>query len=67
METPLRSLVKAMFWQALGLVSMAAVGLLVTGSLALGGTLAALNAAIGFALYLAYERVWTGIRWGRHD
>jgi len=33
---------------------------------ALGGAMAFVNAAMGFALYLVYERIWARISWGRH-
>ncbi|WP_305969475.1 MULTISPECIES: DUF2061 domain-containing protein [unclassified Mameliella] len=66
METRARTLVKSVLWTALGLVMMAGVGLAFTGSLALGGGMAVVNAVIGFLSYLVYERVWSGIRWGRH-
>ena len=65
METRTRTVAKALGWQVLGLVMMALVGAVVTGSVALGGTLAALNAALGLLCYVAYERVWAHIRWGR--
>ena len=66
METRARTLVKSVLWTLLGLVVMAVVGFAFTGSLVVGGGMAAINAALGFLTYLAYERVWAGIRWGRH-
>ena len=66
METRARTLVKSVLWTALGLVVMAGGGLAFTGSLAVGGGMAVVNAVIGFLSYLVYERVWSGIRWGRH-
>lgn len=66
METRKRSLVKALVWNLLGLAVMALVGLAATGSAAVGGAMAVVNTAIGFVLYLLYERLWAGIRWGRH-
>lgn len=67
METRRRSLVKAVLWNLLGLVSMSVVGYLATGSLGAGGAMAAINTAIGFTLYVVYERFWAGISWGRVD
>jgi uncharacterized membrane protein len=67
METRRRTLVKAVFWQVLGLSVMALVGWAVTGSAALGGTLAAINTAVGFVSYILYERLWARIGWGRRD
>lgn len=66
METRRRSVVKALIWNVMGLVMMTLVGLLATGSVALGGVVALVNTAIGLALYIVYERVWAGISWGRH-
>ncbi|MEX0347925.1 MAG: DUF2061 domain-containing protein [Paracoccaceae bacterium] len=66
METRQRSVVKAVLWNLMGLAMMTLVGLVATGSAAIGGTLALVNTAIGFTMYLVYERVWAGIRWGRN-
>jgi len=65
METRTRSLVKALIWNIIGLASMVLVGFLATGSVALGGAMALINTAIGFTLYLVYERLWSRVRWGR--
>ncbi|NBD30599.1 MAG: DUF2061 domain-containing protein [Alphaproteobacteria bacterium] len=65
METPRRSLLKAVIWNVIGLLCMSLVGLVMTGSVALGGAMAVVNTALGFCLYLLYERVWARIRWGR--
>ncbi|MCB1367909.1 MAG: DUF2061 domain-containing protein [Rhodobacteraceae bacterium] len=64
MDSKRRSIAKAVIWQAIGLFSMTLIGFLITGSAWSGGTMALVNAAIGLALYLAYERVWARIRWG---
>ena len=65
METRLRSIVKAVIWNLIGLTVMALVGIMVTGSLAAGGIMAVINTLIGLTTYFLYERVWAGIRWGR--
>ncbi len=65
METRRRSVLKAVIWNVIGLMTMSFVGLLATGSLALGGKLAVVNTALGLTMYVAYERIWAGIRWGR--
>ena len=65
METRLRSIVKAVIWNLIGLAVMAVVGLVVTGSLTAGGLMAVINTAIGFTTYVLYERVWSRIGWGR--
>ena len=65
METAKRSVLKAVLWNVLGLLSMTGTGLLLTGSATLGGTLAVLNTLIGFISYVGYERLWARISWGR--
>ncbi|MCT4556031.1 MAG: DUF2061 domain-containing protein [Pelagimonas sp.] len=66
METRARSLVKTVIWVLLGLVMMAIVGFVLTGSLFTSSAMALINSALGFVSYLIYERIWAGIRWGRH-
>ncbi|MBU3036333.1 DUF2061 domain-containing protein [Tritonibacter mobilis] len=66
METRGRSLVKAVVWNVIGLISMTVAGFVATGSFSAGGLMAGINTALGFTTYLIYERVWAGIRWGRH-
>ncbi|MBO9435263.1 DUF2061 domain-containing protein [Ruegeria sp. R13_0] len=66
METRRRSVVKPLIWNVMGLVMMTLVGLIATGSVAVGGVVALVNTAIGLTLYIVYERVWAGISWGRH-
>lgn len=65
METRARTLVKAFLWNAIGLAVMSLVGLVMTGSAAVGGAMAVINTAIGLTTYVLYERVWANIRWGR--
>ncbi len=66
MDTRRRSLLKAVIWNLIGLISMVLVGYVATGSMALGGIIAIVNAVLGLACYLIYERVWNEIRWGRN-
>jgi len=66
METRRRSLVKALIWNLIGLATMAIVGFVATGSVAVGGTMALINATLGLSMYVFYERIWAHIRWGRH-
>ncbi|SIO55840.1 Uncharacterized membrane protein [Rhodovulum sp. ES.010] len=65
METQQRTVVKAILWNVLGLLTMSLVGLALTGSAALGGVMAIANTAVGLVCYILYERVWSRIRWGR--
>lgn len=66
MDTRRRSVVKAVVWNVIGLAVMTIIGLIATGSAAIGGTLAVINTAIGLTMYVLYERVWAGIQWGRN-
>ena len=66
METRVRTLVKSLVWTLIGVLVMAGVGFVFTGSLAIGSGMAVINAGLGFVTYLIYERVWASIAWGRH-
>ncbi|HCP81149.1 MAG TPA: hypothetical protein DIT67_06015 [Octadecabacter sp.] len=65
MDTPKRTITKAIIWNLIGLATMALVGLIATGSLAVGGAMALVNAALGLSMYVIYERVWNRVAWGR--
>jgi uncharacterized membrane protein len=65
MESLKRTLVKAVVWAAIGLLSMILVGAGFTGSIKLGGWMAVTNSVIGLLAYVLYERVWSQINWGR--
>lgn len=64
MESKKRSLAKAVSWQLIGLVSMAVLGELFTGSFFAGSELALTSCAFGFVMYILHERVWAAVRWG---
>ncbi len=65
METRQRTVVKAVLWNLIGLATMGGVGLLATGSVALGGGIALINTVLGLICYVLYERLWQRIGWGR--
>lgn len=65
METTRRAIAKAACWQLIGLAVMTLVGYLFTGSVSAGGRLAATSAATGMLCYVAHEKVWARIGWGR--
>ena len=62
-----RLLVKALTWQAMGLVVMSLIGLAFTGSLQAGGGIAISGTIIGFANYILHEKIWERIPWGLND
>lgn len=64
-ETPLRSIVKAATWQALGLITMTLMAFLITGDIAAASGLALSAAITGFLFFILHERIWARISWGR--
>lgn len=65
MESPTRTIAKAVSWQTLGLLSMTLIGYLFTGSVMAAGSLAVVTTVIGAICYVLHERVWNRISWGR--
>jgi uncharacterized membrane protein len=66
MDTRKRTFVKAIIWNLIGLSVMMLVGFVATGSFAIGGAMAVVNASIGLTSYVLYERVWDRVHWGRN-
>lgn len=67
MESPSRTIAKAVSWQLLGLLSMTLIGCAFTGSVAAAGSLAIITTIIGAVCYVFHERAWNRIAWGRID
>lgn len=65
MESRTRSIVKAISWQLVGLVTMTLLAFVATGDLAAAGGLALGAAGLGFVCFILHERVWAHIAWGR--
>ncbi|MGF1622469.1 MAG: DUF2061 domain-containing protein [Rhodomicrobiaceae bacterium] len=65
MDRPVRTVAKAISWQALGLITMTAITYAITGSVAEGGLIAVVGAITGMFSFILHERVWTRISWGR--
>lgn len=66
MDTRARTLTKALIWNAIGFAIMSIVGFLATGSFAVGGVMALVNTGLGLSMYVAYERIWERVEWGRN-
>lgn len=66
MDTRKRTIAKALIWNVIGLFTMIVVGFIATGSFAIGGAMAVVNAVLGLSMYVIYERVWDRVHWGRH-
>lgn len=67
MESPLRSLTKAVTWQLIGLITMTTLAFIATGDLASAGGLALGAAITSFFFFFLHERVWALIPWGRRS
>jgi uncharacterized membrane protein len=67
MDSRRRLWAKALTWQIFGLFSMTALGVVFTGSLAVGGYFALTAAALGLICFVIHERVWARVSWGREQ
>lgn len=65
METKQRTIVKAVLWALIGVVSMSGVGFVVTGSWGASSSMALVNTIVGLTSYVIYERLWASVCWGR--
>lgn len=64
MDSPKRTIAKALTWQVSGLVSMTVLGLIFTGSVGQGAALAGTSALVGLICYVLHERAWARVGWG---
>ncbi|MBC7280834.1 DUF2061 domain-containing protein [Hoeflea sp.] len=64
MDSNLRTIVKAVTWQALGLATTSLLAWFYTGSVlgALGFALS--TSATGLAFFVVHERIWARVHWG---
>ena len=65
MDTKGRTLAKTLTWQTCGLLMMAILGYVTTGSLTAAGGLAVASTVFGTISYILHERLWARIGWGR--
>ncbi|MEO0683293.1 MAG: DUF2061 domain-containing protein [Pseudomonadota bacterium] len=65
MDSPKRTLVKALTWQGCGLIVMSLLGYAMTGSWEAAGGYSLGAAALGLATFVLHERLWNRIAWGR--
>ena len=64
MESKLRTIAKALTWQALGLTVTGALAWFHTGNMATALSFALTTAASGLAFFIVHERLWARVRWG---
>ena len=67
MDTHSRTLAKAATWQTAGLIMMAGLGYLFTGSFVQGGALALTSCILSLGSYILHERLWAQVGWGRQS
>jgi uncharacterized membrane protein len=65
-DTPLRSLAKAVSWRVTGTVDTFIISWLITGQLLLASGIALTEILTKVFLFWAHERVWNRINWQRH-
>ena len=65
-DTPLRSLVKAVSWRVTGTVDTFIISWLITGQVLLASGIALTEILTKIFLFWAHERVWNKINWQRH-
>lgn len=64
-ETHTRSVLKAVSWRTLGTLDTFAISLIMTGRVALAGSIAGLEIVTKIAWYYLHERCWAAVGWGR--
>ena len=64
-ETAIRSVAKTLSWRITGSLATFGISFLITGNLAISGTIAIIQITVNTLLYFVHERIWNKIRWGR--
>ena len=65
METPRRSLAKAISWRTLATVITTAIALAMTGEWEFAATIGVADTFTKFFIYFGHERLWNRIPFGR--
>jgi uncharacterized membrane protein len=66
-ETAWRSLVKAYSYRCCGTLTTIVISYAITGQLVISLGIGAVEMIIKPFVYWMHERVWSRIKWGRHD
>jgi len=64
-ESPQRSLAKAVSWRITGSLDTFLISWLITGQTHLAAGITAVELATKISLYWLHERVWLKVKWGR--
>lgn len=67
METNKRSIVKTITWRLTGSGATFLISLLISGNVAMAGTIAVIQLVANTILYYAHERIWNKFKWGREN
>ncbi|MEJ8473439.1 DUF2061 domain-containing protein [Roseibium algae] len=65
MDTTKRTLLKAVTWQLLGLITVTALSYPATGSLWAAMALALSASVTGFVAFFIHEKIWNRVSWGQ--
>ena len=64
-EKPIRSVVKAMSWRAIGSLDTLMISWFATGDLKTASSIASIDLFTKMILYFFHERVWNALKWGK--
>jgi uncharacterized membrane protein len=64
-DTTKRTVTKTMTWRVVGTASTFFVSYLVTGSWSVSSGIAIIQMFVNTILYLAHEKAWNVVRWGK--
>lgn len=65
MDTNTRSLVKTVTWRLTGSGATFGISWLISGDIAIAGTIAVIQIVANTLLYYVHERIWNTVKWGR--
>ena len=65
METNKRSLVKTISWRITGSTATFGISYMISGNIAIAGTIAMIQLVANTVLYFAHERIWNRVKWGQ--
>ena len=65
MDTNTRSLVKTVTWRLTGSGATFGISWLISGDIAIAGTIAVVQIVANTVLYYVHERIWNTVKWGR--
>ena len=65
MDTNTRSLLKTVTWRLTGSGATFGISWLISGDIAVAGTIAIIQIVANTVLYYFHERIWNSVKWGR--